>query len=453
MLGTTLSLSKGRTSTVGMLVLALYVMLYVGLGFSRALSGQQYTFEVVASGLKHQDPATRLRAIQILKDADYAEAAVPIAALLEDPDDRVQFAAIDAERSLFTTRAVPRRKKIGFIVEVRSVAGGDAAAAGQLGLKPRAVPPQLLKGLAVALRDNNPRVRAEAIGLAALLGRVACLPAPAQAACDDIGNALVDHINAREPLLRRAAMHALGQLRYVNGVQALSDRLSYHQRGLDAMAALEGLASIGHATSASVFEALLTSSNADMRRFAVEGLARVGNREVLPALQQMGQNERSNGVLLALHYAHVKLMPETGLKSCATGGTGVHAGGTLNQAGGTVSQPGGTVNQPGGIVDQPGGTGLQPCPAISSLQELVAALGNAAQRSLALNYLLDVAPSMAPALAGSLKHDSADVRRLVADVLGFSRDRQVVPMLEAATNDADPDVAAAAQQAIERLRL
>jgi|SRR5687768_807684 len=240
MLGTTLSLSKGRKSTVGMLVLALYVMLYVGLGFSRALSGQQYTFEEVASGLKHQDPATRLRAIQILKDADYAEAAVPIAALLEDPDDRVQFAAIDAERSLFTTRAVPRRKKIGFIVEVRSVAGGDAAAAGQLGLKPRAVPPQLLKGLAVALRDNNPRVRAEAIALAALLGRVACLPAPAQAACDDIGNALVDNINAREPLLRRAAMHALGQLRYVNGVQALSDRLSYHQRGLDAMAALEG---------------------------------------------------------------------------------------------------------------------------------------------------------------------------------------------------------------------
>src|SRR5688572_7559394 len=38
---------------------------------------QKYTFEEVASGLKHKDPATRLRAIQILKDADYAEAVVP----------------------------------------------------------------------------------------------------------------------------------------------------------------------------------------------------------------------------------------------------------------------------------------------------------------------------------------------------------------------------------------
>ena len=440
-------------------------MLYAVTGFSRTVAAQQYTFEEVASGLKHQDPATRLRAIQILKDADYAEAAVPIAALLEDADDRVQLAAIDAERSLFTTRAVPRRKKIGFVVEVRRVAGGDAAAAGLLGLKPRAVPSQLLKGLAVALRDNNPRVRADAIALAALLGWTACLPEArvdraSDGACADMGNALVDNINSREPLLRRAAMQALGQLRYVNGVQALSDRFSYHQRGLDAMAALEGLAGIGHPTSASVFEPLLASSNADMRRFAVEGLARVGNGEVLPTLQQMGQNERSNGVLLALHYAHVKLMPETGLKSCATDGTGPQPRGTVGRSGGTGLQSAGTVVPSGGTglqsagtVGPSGGTGLQPCPMVSSLQELVTALGNTAQRSLALNYLLDVASFMAPALAGSLNHESADVRRLVADVLGFSRNPQVVPMLEAVTNDSDPDVAAAAQQAIERLKL
>ena len=102
-------------------------------------------------------------------------------------------------------------------------------------------------------------------------------------------------------------MQALGQLRYPNAVQALSDQLSYYQKGPDAMAALEGLAGIGHPTSVSVFEQLLTSSNADMRRLAVEGLARAGNREALPALQQMGQSERSSGVLLALHYANVKL--------------------------------------------------------------------------------------------------------------------------------------------------
>ena len=393
--------NKKRGSGIGdwgFAVATLVVALWVVSGFSWTATAQQYTFEEVASGLKHQDAATRLRAIQILKDADYAEAAVPIAEALADSDDRVQLAAIDAERSLFTSRAVPRRKRIGFIVEVRTVAGGDAAAAGQLALKPRAVPPQVLASLVVALRDSSPRVRAEAINLAALLGPYAC--ARTTEPCAEIGNALIDNINSREAPIRRAAMQALGQLRYPNAVQALADQLSYRQRGLDAMAALEGLAGIGHPTSVSVFEQLLTNSNADMRRLAVEGLARAGNRDVLSTLQQMGPSERSNGVLLALHYANIK----------------------LGAAGG-------------------------------SLEQLVASLRNASQRPLALRYVLDLSTSVAPQLAESLKDDSADVRRLIADVLGFSGNAAVLPALEAATKDADPDVAAAAQQAIERLKL
>jgi HEAT repeat protein len=373
-------------------------LVLVVLTLAAPIRAQQYTFEEVASGLKHKDAATRLRAIQILKDADYAEAAVPIAETLADPDDRVQLAAIDAERALFTTRPVARRKKIGFVVEVRSVTGGDAAAAGQLALKARTVPPAVLANLAVALRDSNPRVRAEAINLASLLGPYAC--ARPTDLCSEIGNALVDNINSREALLRRAAMQALGRLRYPNAVQALSDQLSYHQRGPDATAALEGLAGIGHPTSASIFESLLTSGNAGMRRLAVEGLARAGNRDVLSTLQQMGQEERSNDVLLALHYANAKL----------------------------------------GAIE-------------SSLQQLIAGLNNGSQRPVVLGYLLDLSTSMGPSIADSLKDPSVDVRRLIADILGFSRDTRVITALSAATKDADPDVAVAAQQAIARLKL
>lgn len=378
--------------------LVLVLLLFVVLAFRPAVTAQQYTFEQVASGLKHQDAATRLRAIQILKDADYGEATVPIAAAVADTEDRVQLAAIDAERSLFTTRVVPRRKRIGFVVEVRTVAGGEAAAAGQLALKARPVPPELLSSLAVALRDNNPRVRAEAINLAALLAPFAC--ARESEPCSQVGNALIDNINLREAALRRAAMQALGQLRYPNAVQALSDRLSYHQKGLDAMAALEGLAGIGHQTSVSTFEDLLANPNADMRRFAVIGLARAGHRDALGKLQDMGQSERSDGVLLAMHYANVKL----------------------------------------GDID-------------ASLKQLVSSLDNASQRSAVLGYLLDLSSSKAAAIAEALTDPSPDVRRLVADIVGFSRNRAVIPALEAATKDADPDVAAAAQQAIERLKL
>jgi HEAT repeat protein len=342
--------------------------------------------------------ATRLRAIQILKDADYAEAVVPIAATLEDPDDRVQLAAIDAERSMFTTRPVSRRRKIGFVVEQRTIAGGDAAAEGQLALKARVVPPQVLAGLAVALRDNNLRVRGVAINLASLIAPYAC--SVNSEVCSHVGNALIDNVNSRNAFVRRAAMQALGQVRYASAVQALSDQLSYYQTGLDAVAALEGLAGIGHSTSASDFTRLLTSASADMRRLAVEGLARIGERQVLTELQQMAQGERSNGVLLALHYANIKL-----------GGP-------------------------------PG-----------SLPQLVVSLNNPSQRPLALKYLLDLAPLMAVPLSGSLRDQHPDVRRLVADVLGFSRESSVIDALVAATKDSDPDVVIAAERAIERIKL
>jgi HEAT repeat protein len=137
-----------------------------------------------------------------------------------------------------------------------------------------------------------------------------------------------------------------------------------------------------------------------MRRLAVEGLARAQAKDALTELQHMGQQERSSGVLLAIHYAHVEL------------------------------------GAPGG-----------------SLQELLGAVRIPQQRPLALRYLLDLAPQIAPLLAASLRDESADLSRLVADVLGFSREPKVVPALQEATKDADPDVAQAAQQAIARIHL
>lgn len=383
------SIVHRRSSIVGVALMTI---------FTASAAAQQYTFEEVASGLKHQDVATRLRAIQILKDADYAEAVVPIAATLEDPDDRVQLAAIDAERALFTTRRVSRRQKIGFVIEKRTVSGGDVAGEGQLALKARDIPAQVLSGLAVALRDDNLRVRGEAISLTSFLAPHAC--AVHSDMCGHVGNALIDNVNSRNAPLRRAAMQALGYVRYPNSVHALLDQFSYYQTGPDAVAALEGLAGIGHSASVSVFRQVLSNSNADLRRLAVEGLARAGDRDVLTELQQLGQTERSGGVLLALHYASIKL----------------GAAGT-------------------------------------SLQQLVVALNTAAQRPLALKYLLDLAPSMAARLAEVLRDQSPDVRRLMADVIGFSGDASVIMVLEAVTKDTDPDVVIAAKRAIDRIKL
>lgn len=317
----------------------------------------QHSLEEVAAGLRAPDPATRLRTVQILKDGGLPEAAGPLADALADPDDRVKLEAIDAERSLFMTRPIARRGKIGFVVEVRTAeVGAQAFALGQLGLLPRAVPAEVLAGLAQAMQASNPRVRLDAlyvfgalaslgdpeapaigealrsgiawtiealrrgdrteqVAAAAVAGRALkdCGPTMAASAdladslCAGMGNALIEAMNSREPQVNRAAMSALGQLRYPNAAQALADQLSYYQRGPDAAAAVEGLAGIGHDTSADIFKRLLTNSDANMRRPAVEGLARAGAREDLPELERVGRTERSNGVMLALHYAGLKL--------------------------------------------------------------------------------------------------------------------------------------------------
>ena len=367
------------------------------------LHAQTYTFEEVASGLKHRDPPTRLRAIEILRNADYAEAVGPVGATLADGDDRVQLAAAEALHALVTSGPATRRRKVGLVVEVRSSGGSDAAAERRISLKPRLVPMEAVVGFAVALRDENPRVRAAAIDLTALLAPQVCrytVEQQGDEVCSRLANAVIDNINSREASLRRAAMRALGQLRYPQAVQALSDQLSFYQNGPDARAALEGLAGIGNISSVSIFRQHLAGSDATTRRLAVEGLARSGEREVAADLERLGQTERAGDVLLALHFANTRFDGRS-----------------------------------------------------DALESLVAGLSHPSLRSIALAYLLDLTSAAGPDLARFLQHQNAETRRLVADVLGFSRNHGVIPALEAAAKDADADAAAAAARAIARLKL
>jgi len=229
--------------------------------------------------------------------------------------------------------------------------------------------------------------------------RMAASSDPSGSQCAQVGNALVSALNSREADVRRAAMAALGHLRYPNAAQALADQLSFYERGADALAAMEGLAGIGHVSSVDIFKRALASPDPEMRRMAVEGIARGGDREDLPALEDLAQSERSGGVLLALHYAYLKLG------------------------------------------------------APAKADALVAALETSALRPRALQYLLDLSPEMAPALGEWLRSPDGDIRMIIADVLGFSRDAGVIPALEALVKDADADVALAARRAIDRIRL
>ena len=67
----------------------------------------------VIRNLRHPNPQTRLDAVKRLGEAGYVPAAEAVSALIADPDDRVQLAAIDAELTFFLADRVGGRWSIG----------------------------------------------------------------------------------------------------------------------------------------------------------------------------------------------------------------------------------------------------------------------------------------------------------------------------------------------------
>src|SRR6266496_1257020 len=148
----------------------------------------QVTFEQAAKDLSSSDPGTRVKAAQMLKEAGYPEAAVPLAALITDPADEVQLEAIAAELNIFLAERIVPRKRIGFVIEVRNqVVAESAFSSGPLAAGPRPVPGEVLTALRTAKSAALRGIAAEGL---ARLGDASQL-APIQAA---LGNERSDSL-------------------------------------------------------------------------------------------------------------------------------------------------------------------------------------------------------------------------------------------------------------------
>src|SRR5438876_10853071 len=75
----------------------------------------QESFEHATRDLTSADAGTRLRAVQLLKDAAYPEAAVPLARLIGDPQDEIQLEAIAAELNIFLAERVVTKKRVALV--------------------------------------------------------------------------------------------------------------------------------------------------------------------------------------------------------------------------------------------------------------------------------------------------------------------------------------------------
>ena len=389
--------------------------------FCGSAAAQQARYDDVVRNLRNPDPKVRVSAIRLLRESKYPEAVAPLAALVTDPVDQVQLEAIGAELSYFLVEDIPEKKHVGLFVERRTQAQAAAAfALGPLAVWPRPVPPELVRSLLEAVDDANQKVRVEAIYA---LGTIVHPPLSADATPQLIkaldhydpairaaaarvigrlgvtaaGDALIKAMNDSNSGVRFAAMRALGAVHDASAVQALTEQFTFYDKGDGAAAALDALARIADPSSVPLFNARLSDKDPDRRRAAAEGLGRTGDKSSESALQVGAGNDTDPSARAAMAFALQKL--------------GQHY--------------------------------------ISRLVEFMTSSRTAPQVG---DYLVELGPSVIPALVPLLHDPSPAIRGNVAQVLGALGGPAAVAAIEPLTHDADRDVAQAATRALQRVK-
>lgn len=368
------------------------------------------------AALRDPNAGRRIEALGQLNRAAHAPAAAVVAPLLTDPDDQVQFAAIDAELTFHLIEPIAERRGMG----VNRSRAQEAFDAGPLVRAAGRVPAIVVDQLITAVADRNARIRFDALHALGVIAeaplgldesrRLATFlqdPDPViRAATARVlgrlrggaaGDQLVSALNDPSPLVQAYAAEALGRLKHDRAVQALGDRVTYYGKGESAATALLALARIGHASSRDLFRARLTDADPAIRRAAVEGVGRVRDRASLEAVRAVARADQAPDARLAGLFALDRL-----------------------------GEP-----QVNGI-------------ALS--------VGQPAVGAQAVDYLLESGPAAAAAaLAAIPKAATPAGKAELAHLVGFVGSATDARALEAWRRDADPRVARAAANAIARL--
>jgi HEAT repeat protein len=387
---------------------------------------QPAKFEDVVRNLRNPDPKIRVSAVRLLREAGYAEAIGPMAPLVNDPVNEIQLEAIESELSFFLVEPLPAKKRIGLVIEVRSDGRATAAFdAGPLAVWPKPAPPELVDVLLTAIDDENKKVRLEAVYTLGVIAGASGAPFPEPAAARLIkaldhydpairaaaarvvgrlrvksaSEGLLKAVNDSSGPVRFASMRALGEIRDERAVQALTEQLNYYEKGEGAWSALDALALIAHPSSVPTFQAHLTHKDPALRRSAVEGLARAGDDKAVASFVMSVNQDEAEMVRAAMAYA-------------------LHRKGYANYLGRLID-----------FMDQE-----------RSAQQVQV-------------YLMELGPSVIPKIVPRLQEPDEGVREHLAAVLGAIGDQSTVPVLTALKADRNSDVAAAATQAIERIKM
>jgi HEAT repeat protein len=341
------------------------------------------------------------------------EALEPLSLLVGDPERDIRGDAILAIVAIYVEP--PPRERIS--------SAEDAFAWTRYRTTPWPVPPALLTNLVRALADDWPSVRRDA---AYALGVVMTPPITPQIADELIysladpdssvrraaaralgrlgavraGDQLIGRIVDTDLPVRLAAIRAVGEIREARALVALQEQLEYYRGATAGRAALEALARIAHRSTWQLFSSERFSNSDAHRRYAYEGIARLGGIPPTDAVavEQLLAEERDEEVAAAMAFA-------------------------LAAAG----RP---------LVDR-----------------VVMALVDPDTAEQALDYIVELATARPAALVPYLKHGDALVRERVATAMGFVVDASTEAALTELTTDGNPSVRRAADTALIRMRV
>ena len=388
-----------------------------------AVSAQQIAFEDVVRNLRNPDPELRISAVRLLRESRYPEAIAPMAALVNDPINDIQLEVISAQLGFFLVEDIPMKRKVAFIVEVRS--GGRAPKAfdmGPLAAWPKPAPPELVKSLLNAVDDENATVRLEAIYTLGVVGgqgidedaeqqliraldhydpaiRTGAARVIGRLRVRSAGEALFKAINDSSPNVRYASMRALGEIGEGSALQALTDQFNFYGKGEGAWSALDALARISHPASVELFKAQITSKDPYLRRAAAEGLGRAGYASASETLQNIATTDQSKMVRAAAAFALRKLGQRTYLDRLID-----------------FTDDDQTIDQ-------------------------------------VRSYLLEIGPSAISDLSPRLQEPSVNTRRTIVEVLGAVGNTSTIASLSPLLTDREKEVVQAATVSIQRIKM
>jgi HEAT repeat protein len=255
--------------------------------------------------------------------------------------------------------------------------------------------------LVAILRESNPVMKEAATNALGRLFGAANLGGGASGDLESLrieaGDLIVGSLNEPDLELRLASMGALGEMRYERAVQSLTDLFNYYKKGQEAMAAFDAVATIGHPGSLPVFLAQLGHRDANVRRLAIEGIARTRDAEAMAQVKARMDGDQSAYVGHALAFAKAR-----------TGD-------------------------------------------FSEMTKLVNGFKYSSLESETFSYLVELGASAAGELASFSTNGDAKVRAGVAEVLGIVGDQTSLGLVEVLMRDRSKLVAAAAARSQKRL--